>query len=328
MIIPSSLLLEKVNTHLEQLAYSRNPMTLYAPVQYVLSIGGKRLRPVLMLLTYNLYKDNVDTILDPAAGIEMYHNFTLLHDDLMDRADMRRGHQTVHKKWNDNTAILSGDVMLSLANAYMSHCPDDCYRGVMETFTRTTIEIGEGQQFDMDFEQRDDVAENEYIEMIRLKTSVLLACSMKIGALLAHAPADDVENLYRAGEYMGLAFQLHDDYLDVYGDPKVFGKKNGGDILCNKKTFLYVKTMQLASSEQRVLFEKWLETETTDDASCLAKIEAVTRLYTELEMPKICREQEDYYYRRAHACLDKVSVAEERKSELRAYMAEMMHRIV
>lgn len=328
MLIPSSQLLEKVNGHLEQLSYSHEPINLYAPVQYVLSMGGKRLRPVLMLLTHNLYKDDVDTILDSAVGIEMYHNFTLLHDDLMDRADMRRGRQTVHLKWNDNTAILSGDVMLSLADFYMSHCPDEVFRSVMQTFTRTSIEIAEGQQYDMDFEHRDDVAEAEYIEMIRLKTSVLLACSMKIGALLAGASAEDVENLYRAGEQMGLAFQLHDDYLDVYGDPKVFGKKNGGDILCNKKTFLYVKTMQLANDRQRATFDKWLATDADDAVTKRAKIEAVTRLYTELDMPRICCEEEDRYYRLAHAYLNKVSVPEERKAELRAYLAGMMHRTV
>ena len=328
MLIPSSKLHEKVNDHLEHMTYAHEPMNLYVPVQYVLSMGGKRLRPVLMLLAYNLYKDDVDTILDPAAGIEVYHNFTLLHDDLMDRADMRRGLQTVHLKWNDNTAILSGDVMLSLADSCMAHCADEYYRSVMSTFTNTSIEIAEGQQYDMDFERRDDVKEEDYIEMIRLKTSVLLACSMKIGALLAGASADDAENLYRAGEQMGLAFQLHDDFLDVYGDPKVFGKKNGGDILCNKKTFLYVKTMQLADARQRATFTKWLATETDDELSRKAKIEAVTRLYTELDMPRICQEAEDRYYRLAHAYLDKVTVPEERKAELRAYLADMMHRTV
>jgi geranylgeranyl diphosphate synthase type II len=328
MLIPSSRILDKVNEYLAHMPYAREPMNLYAPVQYVLSMGGKRLRPVLMLLTYNLYKEDLDAILEPAAGIEVYHNFTLLHDDLMDRADMRRGHQTVHLKWDDNTAILSGDVMLSLAFACMAHCPEAYDRDVMETFTRTSIEIAEGQQYDMDFERRDDVTEQEYIEMIRLKTSVLLACSMKIGALLAGASAADAENLYRAGEQMGLAFQLHDDYLDVYGDPKVFGKKNGGDILCNKKTFLYVKTMQLADERQRATFAQWLAAVTDDERSRRAKIEAVTRLYTELEMPRICREEEDRYYRLAHAFLNKVSVPEERKAELRAYMADMMHRTV
>lgn len=321
-------LLEKVTLHLGELNYMREPRNLYLPVEYVLSMGGKRLRPVLMLMAYNLYKDDVDTILDPAVAIEIYHNFTLLHDDLMDKAAMRRGMQTVHLKWNDNTAILSGDVMLSLACSYMTRCDDIHLRQVMEVFDQTTIEIGEGQQFDMDFENRDDVTQEEYIEMIRLKTSVLLACSMKIGALLAGASAEDADNLYKSGEQMGLAFQLHDDYLDVYGDPKVFGKKVGGDILCNKKTFLYIKSMQLANDLQRRDLERWFSTNEDDALFCETKIAAVTRIYSDLEMPAICRTEEDKYYQRAHAYLDKVKVDEEKKAVLRAYMASLMSRSV
>lgn len=328
MQLSSQSLLNKVNEHIEQMSYLHEPANLYLPVRYVLSMGGKRLRPVLMLLAYNLYKDDVDTILDPASGIEMYHNFTLLHDDLMDNADMRRGKQTVHVKWNNNTAILSGDVMLSLADIYMSHCDDHYFRKVMETFSRTSVEIAEGQQYDMDFENRDDVTEQEYIEMIRLKTSVLLACSLKIGAILAGASDEDAENLYKVGEQMGLAFQLHDDYLDVYGDPKVFGKKVGGDILCNKKTFLYVKSMKLANDLQRRDLEHWFTTNDTDPLFSETKINAVTRIYTDLNMPEICCTQEDHYYRCAHAYLDKVNVPDEAKAELRAYLASMMNRNV
>lgn len=328
MQLSSKQLLEQVNQHLGELNYLREPKNLYLPVQYVLSMGGKRLRPVLMLMAYNLYRDDVETILDPAVAIEIYHNFTLLHDDLMDRADMRRGMQTVHLKWNDNTAILSGDVMLSLASLYMTNCADSQLRAVMDTFNRTTIEIGEGQQFDMDFESRNDVTEAEYIEMIRLKTSVLLACSMKIGALLAGATAEDAENLYKAGEQMGLAFQLHDDFLDVYGDPKVFGKKVGGDILCNKKTFLYIKSMQLANDLQRRDLERWFATNDTDPLFSETKIAAVTRIYTDLDMPAICRAQEDKYYQLAHAYLNKVSAPDEAKAVLRAYMASLMNRTV
>ncbi|MBO7467660.1 MAG: polyprenyl synthetase family protein [Bacteroidaceae bacterium] len=328
MQLTSQQITELIGSHIDKLTFSHEPANLYAPVRYALSMGGKRIRPVLMLLAYNLYKPDVDVALDPAAAIEIYHNFTLLHDDLMDKADMRRGQLTVHRKWDANTAVLSGDVMLSLADTYMSHCDDRHYRAVMETFSRTSIEIAEGQQYDMDFESRDNVTEAEYIEMIRLKTSVLLACSMKIGATLADASAEDVENIYKAGEQMGLAFQLHDDYLDVYGDSKVFGKKVGGDILCNKKTFLYVKSMELADGEQRGELDKWFATEGGDAAFCETKIREVTRLYSALEMPRICREQEDFYYHRAHAYLDKVHVAEEAKKELRAYLASMMNRVV
>lgn len=328
MQLTSQKITERICSHIEQLPFTREPDNLYSPVRYALSMGGKRLRPVLMLLTYNMYKPDIDVALDPAAAIEIYHNFTLLHDDLMDKADLRRGKQTVHRKWNANTAVLSGDVMLSLADRYMSHCVDRHYRAVMETFCRTSIEIAEGQQYDMDFESKDDVSESEYIEMIRLKTSVLLACSMKIGAVLADAPAEEADLLYKVGEQMGLAFQLHDDYLDVYGDSKVFGKKVGGDILCNKKTFLYVKSMELADVLQRKELTEWFSTEGDDPSFCEKKIKAVTEIYSSLDMPRICREQEDFYYHRAHAYLNKVHLAEDSKEELRAYLASMMNRVV
>ena len=327
MLSPTQLL-QKVNAHLDSLGYLHEPENLYQPVRYVLSMGGKRLRPVLMLMTYNLFRTDVDDILDPACAIEMYHNFTLLHDDLMDRADVRRGKPTVHRRWDDNTAILSGDAMLSLAMGYMTHIDDAHLRPVMDTFIRTTIEIDEGQQLDMDFEHRDDVTEDDYIEMIRLKTSVLLGCSMKIGAVLAGASDADADNLYKAGEQMGLAFQLHDDYLDVYGDPKTFGKKVGGDILCNKKTFLYVKAMQLADDTQRRELQHWFSTNDADPLFSETKIATVTRLYNLLGLPAICRKSEDDFYRKAHLHLDNVAVSDETKTELRAYLASLMERTV
>ena len=327
MLTPQQLL-HIVKARLEGLDYMHEPENLYQPVRYVLSMGGKRLRPVLMLMAYNLYRSDVEAILDPACAIEMYHNFTLLHDDLMDRADVRRGKPTVHRRWNDNTAILSGDIMLSLAFKYMTDVTSDRLQPVMDTFIRTTLEIGEGQQYDMDFEQRNDVTEAEYIEMIRLKTSVLLGCSMKIGALLAGASDDDADNLYKTGEQMGLAFQLHDDYLDVYGDPATFGKKVGGDILCNKKTFLYIKAMQLANDLQRRDLQYWFSTNDTDPLFSETKIAAVTRIFTDLDMPVICHTHEDEFYHRAHAYLNKVSVPDEAKETLRAYLASLMERTV
>lgn len=232
----SEELLAKVNHFLESLPYNRQPKTLYDPIRYVLSMGGKRIRPVLMLLAYQLYKDDPESILMQAAALETYHNYTLLHDDLMDNADLRRGHETVHKKWNANQAILSGDSMLVLAYERMAQCAADKLSQVLAIFTETALEIGEGQQYDIDFERRTDVEEDEYIEMVRLKTSVLLACALKIGGALAGAPEQDLDNLYKFGERIGLAFQLQDDFLDVYGDPRVFGKAIGGDITSNKKT--------------------------------------------------------------------------------------------
>ncbi|MCD8291805.1 MAG: polyprenyl synthetase family protein, partial [Prevotella sp.] len=206
-------ILEKINSYLDNLPYDRKPQTLYDPIKYVLSMGGKRIRPSLTLMAYNLYKEDPESIIPLACGIETYHNFTLLHDDLMDNASVRRGHQTVHEKWNANTAILSGDTMLVLAFQRIAQCDPNKLKPVLDLFIETALEIGEGQQYDMDFEERTDVTEEEYIEMIRLKTSVLLACSLKMGAILADAPQDDANNLYKFGEQIGLAFQLQDDYL-------------------------------------------------------------------------------------------------------------------
>ena len=232
----SEEILEKINQGLAKLELEGQPFGLYQPIRYVLSLGGKRLRPVLMLMAYNMYRDDVEKILPTALGLEVYHNYTLLHDDVMDRAEVRRGKPCVHKVWNENTAILSGDTMLVLAYQLIAQCPPKQLKNVLDLFTKTALEIGEGQQYDIDFEERLDVTEAEYIEMIRLKTSVLLACALKMGALQAGASASDASALYSFGEKIGLAFQLQDDMLDVYGDFKTFGKKIGGDILCNKKT--------------------------------------------------------------------------------------------
>ena len=320
-----SQLLDKVNVHINTLDYAHEPMHLYEPVKYILSLGGKRIRPALMLMAYNMYRDDVEKILDPALALEIYHNFTLLHDDLMDNADMRRGNPTVHKRWDANTAILSGDVMLSLADVYMSRVDDVYLRDVMSVFHRTSIEIAEGQQYDMDFETRDDVAEAEYIEMIRLKTSVLLACALKIGAILGGASKEDAEHLYLLGESIGLAFQLRDDYLDVYGDPKVFGKKIGGDILCNKKTYLYINALRLADKEQRAALDYWAA---ALDANPEEKIAAVTDIYNKVGLPEVSRKMEDFYYRRALASLEALSVEKEKKQVLREFMAALMERDV
>lgn len=318
-------LLDKVNGHIETLDYAHEPMHLYEPVKYILSLGGKRIRPAMMLMAYNMYRDDVEQILDPALALEIYHNFTLLHDDLMDNADVRRGKPTVHKRWDANTAILSGDVMLSLADVYMSHVDDAHFREVMATFHRTSIEIAEGQQYDMDFETRNDVSEDEYIEMIRLKTSVLLACALKIGAILGGASKEDAEHLYRLGECIGLAFQLRDDYLDVYGDPKVFGKKIGGDILCNKKTYLYINALRLANKEQRAVLDHWAA---ATDINPDEKVTAVTGIYNEIDLPAMSRAIEERYYNMAKAELEALGVAEEKKEVLRQFMAMLMERDV
>ena len=323
MLYTSDELMNKVNEALDNLAYDRKPFTLYEPIKYVLAIGGKRVRPVLMLLAYNPYKDDPLRIMTQAIGLETYHNFTLLHDDLMDNADMRRGHATVHKKWDANRAILSGDTMLLQAFERIEACEVDKVKDVFSTFLITTYEIGEGQQFDVEFETRNDVKEEDYIEMIRLKTSVLLACAVKIGAILADASKEDQENLYKFGEKIGLAFQLQDDLLDVYGDPKVFGKNIGGDITSNKKTYMLINALNRANDAQRKELQKWIDAKEFDRQE---KVAAVTRIYDEIGIRQLCEQKMDDYYNEALKYLAKVNVSEERKTELKAYAAEMMKR--
>ena len=322
-MIKADEILKLVNDFLDNLPYDRKPTSLYEPVRYVLSMGGKRIRPVLMLLAYNMFKDDPESILMPACALETYHNYTLLHDDLMDNADLRRGHQTVHRKWDANTAILSGDSMLVLAYQRMAQCDTEKMPEVLSLFTETALEIGEGQQYDMDFEQRNDVTEEEYIEMIRLKTSVLLACAMKIGAILAGASKDDADNAYRFGEKIGLAFQLQDDYLDVYGDTKVFGKAIGGDITSNKKTYMLINVFNRANQQQRSELERWIAAKNFDRNE---KIAAVTRLYNEIGIDRLAQEKINFYFEESRKYLAAISVPDERKAELTAYAQRMMKR--
>ncbi len=315
--------LNEINAILENHPYNRQPESLYNPVRYVLEQGGKRIRPILMMLAYELYKDHPEDIILPAVGLETYHNYTLLHDDLMDNADMRRGNQTVHKKWDANTAILSGDSMLVLAYRCMQQVSDNKLRPVLETFTETALQVGEGQQYDMDFEKRNDVSEEEYIEMIRLKTSVLLACALKMGALLADAPKEDTDNLYKFGEQMGLAFQLQDDYLDVYGDPKVFGKAVGGDITSNKKTYMLINAFNRANTHQREELIRWTTAKEFDKQE---KILAVTQLYNEMNIDRLAQEKIACFFEQSRGYLDAVQVPEERKAYLREFAGRMMKR--
>ena len=302
----SNEILKLVNDYLSQLPYERKPKSLYEPVEYVLSIGGKRIRPVLALMGYNLWKEDPESILMPAVGLETYHNYTLLHDDLMDQADMRRGHETVHRRWDANKAILSGDSMLVLAYQRMQQVPADKLPAVLNLF-----------------ETRNDVTEDEYIEMIRLKTSVLLACALKMGALLADAPHEDAERLYRVGELVGLAFQLQDDLLDVYGDPAVFGKAIGGDITSNKKTYMLINAFNRANDKQRAELTRWIDAKTFNRE---VKVAEVTRLYDEIGIRQLCEEKINYYFEQASQTLNEVNVPEERKTQLRAYMDELLHR--
>ena len=332
-----SELLSKINHALEALTFNGEPKGMYEPIRYVLSMGGKRIRPILMLLTYNLYKDDVDSIMSNALALETYHNFTLLHDDVMDNADLRRGNPTVHKKWNENTAILSGDAMLILSYRLMteyrasdsestplgSSAMNQNVARALKTFTEATLGVCEGQQYDMDFETRNNVKEEEYLEMIRLKTSLLLASAAKIGAELAGASEEDAQNLYEYGEKMGLAFQLQDDLLDVYGDPAVFGKKIGGDILCNKKTFMLIHAKSISNPEQESELNFWISEK---DFVPEEKINAVRSIYDALDMQTICRKKIEELFALSLDALDKVNVSTEKKECLREYAHQLMGR--
>ena len=314
---------EKVNAYIASLPYERKPKSLYDPIEYVLAAGGKRIRPSFVLMAYNLFHDDVDRILPVATALETYHNYTLLHDDLMDKADMRRGRPTVHKKWDDNTAILSGDTMLVLAYEHLAKCDTKYLKPALDLFTETALEVSEGQQFDMEFETRNDVAEEEYIEMIRLKTSVLLACALKMGAVVAGASDADANALYAFGEKVGLAFQLQDDLLDVYGDPKVFGKAIGGDITSNKKTFMLINAFNRADAETRAELERWTTATEFDPAE---KIAAVTEIYNRLGIDKLAEQRIKEYFEQSRLHLDELSVSDDRMAVLSEYTERMMNR--
>ncbi len=312
-----------VSRYIDSLPYDRQPQSLYDPVKYVLSAGGKRIRPSFVLMAYNIFKDDVETALPAAAALETYHNYTLLHDDLMDNADMRRGRPTVHKKWDANTAILSGDTMLSLAYLHLAKVDSKYLKPALDLFTETALEVSEGQQFDMEFETRHDVTEDEYIEMIRLKTSVLLACALKMGALLGGASEEDADLLYRFGEKVGLAFQLQDDYLDVYGDPEVFGKAIGGDIVSNKKTYMLINAWNRADEAERAELLRWIE---AGDFVRKEKVEAVTAIYNRLGIDRLAEKKISEYFDESRQYLSRVGADESRKAVLLDYAMAMMNR--
>lgn len=307
-------MISKIEEALRQIPYPTHPEGLYEPISYVLSMGGKRLRPVLTLMGYSLYKDDVERAIPTALALETYHNHTLLHDDLMDNADMRRGMPTVHKRWNANTAVLSGDTMLIMACRKMMETRTPHLASLMDLFLRTQQEICEGQQYDVNFETRIDVSVEEYIEMIRLKTSVLLACALQCGAMVAEAPESDQKLLYAFGERVGLAFQLQDDYLDCYGDPAVFGKAIGGDIRCGKKTFMLISAVARADEADRKTL-----LESRDTATVLA-------LYDKYGIPQLAREKMQAYYDEARQLFEQISVTAERKQSLWDYAASMLDR--
>ena len=302
--------LERVNAAIENLPYPAQPAHLYEPISYTMALGGKRIRPVLVLMACEAVGGDIEKAIMPAVGLEMYHNFTLLHDDVMDKADIRRGKPTVHVKWDDNTAILSGDAMLTMATQLIAQADAAVMPQVMELFNRTAMEIYEGQQYDMDFESRGDVTVEEYIAMIRLKTSVLLGCACKMGALIGGADEATAQRFYEIGENLGLAFQLQDDMLDVWGDEATFGKAIGGDIMNNKKTFLLINACQRATDDNRIELALWLNTE---NASRAVKVPAVTAIYERLGLKELSEAEIAKYNDKAMAAVFKTAVADPAK---------------
>ena len=300
--------LDTVNQAIASIPYPEKPSQLYEPISYHMALGGKRVRPVLVLMACDAMGGDSANALDAALGLEMFHNFTLLHDDVMDNADVRRGRTTVHRRWNDNTAILSGDTMLTIATQHIARCN---LWPVMDLFNTTAIEIYEGQQWDMDYENRNDVSVEEYINMIRLKTSVLLGCALKMGALIAEADEQQANLLYEAGVNMGLAFQLRDDVLDVWGDPETFGKEIGGDIMNNKKTYLLINTMQLATGDDADELRHWLN---DPFASRDDKVAGMTALYERLGVRQLAEDAIARYNDLAVAAFRQVKMSDDDKA--------------
>jgi len=313
---------EKLKYEIAELG-KRKPAKLYEPVTYSLDIGGKRIRPVLLLMSYNLFKPDFEKALPVAFAIELFHNFTLLHDDIMDDADLRRNNQTVHVKYSRNAAILSGDAMSILSYEYLSRCNSENLSEILELYTQTALKICEGQQFDMDFETSNQITVDDYLNMIGLKTAILLASSLKLGALVANAPSSDSNCLYEFGYNLGLAFQLQDDLLDTFGDKDEFGKNIGGDIVSNKKTFLLLNALKLADKFQKNELNKWLSSSQFDKTE---KIIRVKKIFSELEIEKITRFMIEHYYRVATEWWEKLNVAEDKKEGLMHVANLLMNR--
>lgn len=300
----------------------KQPKELYEPVNYMMSLGGKRLRPVLLLLSADLFGGSVLRSLDAAVAIELFHNFTLLHDDIMDRSPIRRGHPTVHMKWNENSAILAGDVMLVKAYEMIARVPAEQLGDILHIFNTVAEEVCQGQQLDMNYERSGnvDVTITDYLEMIRLKTAVLLGGSMKIGAVLGGAAAEQADLLYRFGEHLGLAFQLQDDILDVFGDQQKFGKKKGGDIFANKKTWLLLKSLELAEGVDQEELNFWLNVENPVENE---KVAAVSAIYMRLGTRKLAEEEMTDHAEKALRALEEIDAPKDKKDQLRAF-AEML----
>ncbi len=312
-------------TYLEQKICSKEPTTLYDPINYILGLGGKRLRPVLTLMTTDLFGSDYKKALDAALAIEVFHNFSLVHDDIMDAAPLRRGQQTVHEKWDMNTGILSGDAMLILAYQYFENYRNDTFRELAQLFSKTALEVCEGQQYDVDFETRDDVTIPEYLKMIEYKTAVLVAAAMKMGGIIAGASLKDQNYIYEFGKNLGIAFQLQDDYLDAFGDPDTFGKQLGGDIITNKKTILYLLALQLGNAEEQ---KQILDLYSIQPQDPTEKVNTVKAIYLSSGSEKRTKLEIQNYTQKAFDVLSGMNLSEEKKTVLREFGEGLMRREV
>ncbi|WP_159477177.1 polyprenyl synthetase family protein [Dyadobacter sp. 3J3] len=316
-------LLQTLQTEIEQTSYGESPAELYEPIRYIMALGGKRFRPLLTLLAASIFTDDWKNALKPAIAIEVFHNFTLMHDDIMDKAPLRRGKLTVHEKWNANTAILSGDVMLIRAYDFLIDIKKENLRNVLVRFNQTAAEVCEGQQLDMNFETRWDVTEEEYLNMIRLKTSVLLGFALELGGIIGGADSEATKLLYEAGESMGIGFQLKDDLLDVYGDPEKFGKLVGGDIIANKKTFLLIEALTNAEGKTGEALNNWISAENFDKDE---KVAAVRGIYDTLGIRALTEQKISDYFAKGIDCLERLAVDPERKKSLLKFVYQLVER--
>lgn len=311
--------------YLKGYSQPKQPENLYKPISYILELGGKRLRPVLTLMTSDIFNSDYKKALNAALSIEVFHNFSLIHDDIMDEAPLRRGEETVHQKWDLNTGILSGDAMLIMAYQLFENYEPNTFQALAKLFSKTALEVCEGQQYDIDFETRSDVTISEYLKMIEYKTAVLVGAAMKMGAIVAEASLKDQNNIYEFGKNLGIAFQLQDDYLDAFGDPKTFGKQVGGDIIENKKTYLYIKALQLAvDKDKKELDLLFAPNRKTNDY----KIEKVKQIFVDSGSSNATKEAIKYYTQKAFSDLESLNISEDKKQLLKQFGEQLMNRSV
>ena len=311
--------------YLDSKNWVREPKNLYDPIDYILQLGGKRMRPILTLMAADIFSSDYKKALPAALAVEVFHNFTLIHDDIMDEAPLRRGKKTVHEKWNLNTGILSGDAMLILAYQFFENYEPTIFHELAKLFSKTALEVCDGQQLDVDFETRNDVTIDEYIEMIRLKTSVLVAAAFKMGAIVSETDSKNADLIYDFGLNLGLAFQLQDDYLDTFGDPETFGKQIAGDIIENKKTYLYLKALQLADNKDQQKLQFFYNQKTEDNSF---KINEVTRIFELYDIPLLIKNEIESYTEKAFKTLQEMTISELDKEKLKNFGLWLMNRTV